>query len=138
MSNLNSCILAVGLQSSKLGGWICLYAIQGSRILRSIEIIDKVTSCCFINQTTCIRSDLNLFDGCIAVGTDTGKILLIDLALKRCREVLYGRSYFQKEFDILPCHIVVANVSFDEIRRQHKLSKKDDVNFGVQLEGLHI
>lgn len=86
ITDINTCILAIGLQSDKQGGVVCLFAVQGSRILRTIEIVDRITSCCFINALACVKSDLILFDGCLAVGTDVGKLVLIDLALQNCKE----------------------------------------------------
>lgn len=82
----NACILAIGLQSAKHSGKLCLFAVQGSRKLRTIEIVDKVTSCCFIRASAVQKNDLLQFDGCLAIGTDIGQIILIDLDLNQCKE----------------------------------------------------
>ena len=135
--NSSTCLLAVGMEISHCAGLIALYSVQGSRVLRCIEIIEKVSSCCFINAATCERSDLTVFDGCLAVGTSTGKVILLDLALTECKDILYGKKKFKylNDLEIIPCLIVIADVSYDEIKRQQKIAHLDNINFGIQLEG---
>lgn len=130
---VNTCVLAVGLQSERQGGVVCLFAVQGTRILRTIEIVDKITSCCFVGGAAiCARSDLALFDGCLAVGTDTGKVMLVDLALKKCRDVLLRKRPTPTGGDSLFC---MATVNYEEVKRQQKRAHAEGINFGVQLEG---
>lgn len=83
---VNSCILIVGVQCSPIGGLLYLFSVQGSRVIHRIDVIDRVTSCCYVNTIACRRSSLKMFDGCVAIGTDDGKVLLMDLNLTRCKE----------------------------------------------------
>lgn len=83
---INTTILMIGVQCTPIGGSLYLFAVQGSRILHRIDVIDRITSCCFVNTATCQRSSLTKFDGCVAIGTDQGKVLLIDLNLRKCKE----------------------------------------------------
>lgn len=83
---VNSSILVIGVQCFPVGGLIYIFSVLGSRIIHRIEVIDKVTSCCFINKEACLGGKLQHFDGCVAVGTDSGKVILLDLNLERCKE----------------------------------------------------
>lgn len=85
VTDINSCILIVGVQCSPIGGLLYIFSVQGSRIVHRIDVIDKITSCCFISTAACKRSNLVKFDGCVAVGTAEGKVLLLDLNLRKCK-----------------------------------------------------
>lgn len=86
---IKSGLLIVGVQRSSVGGLLYLFSVQGSRIVHRIDVIDTITSCCFINEEVCKRGILNAFDGCIAVGTEAGDIFLVDLNLNRCKESMF-------------------------------------------------
>lgn len=83
---INSCMLVVGVQCLPIGGLLYVFSVQGSRVIHRIDVGDKVTSCCYVSTIACRRSSLRLFDGCVAIGTDNGKVLLMDLNLTQCRE----------------------------------------------------
>lgn len=86
IEGINSCVLLVGVQCSPLGGLLYIFSVQGSRVIHRIDVVDRITSCCFIPSAACKFSSLKRFDGCAAVGTEEGKILLLDLNLKKCRD----------------------------------------------------
>lgn len=85
-NDLNSCFMIIAVQRSPVGGLLYLFSVQGSRIVHRIDVIDKITSCCFICDAACSRGSLKAFNGCAAVGTETGEVFLIDLNLNRCKE----------------------------------------------------
>lgn len=85
-TDINSCILIVGVQQLPIGGLLYLFSVHGSRVIHRIDVIDKITSCCFIRNAVCKRGNLKNFNGCVAVGTERGDIFLFDLNLNRCRE----------------------------------------------------
>lgn len=85
-SDINTCLLVVGVHQMPVGGLLYLFSVQGSRIIHRIDVIDKITSCCFINENVCKRGNLKHFQGCVAVGTDRGDIFLFDLHLSRCKD----------------------------------------------------
>lgn len=132
----NSCILAIGVQFPQTGGMICIFSIQGSRILRCIEIKEKITSCCFIPDSVCQRSIFKLFDGCLAIGSVNGTILLIDLCFKKCSDILFGRLINRCQLELIESRIFLANTNFKEIRQEYKNHKKDGFNIGMQLDHL--
>ena len=62
---------------------VCIFAVQGSKVLGSLDFCDKITSCHEVSSDACSRSVMKQFRGCLAIGTDQGKIYLIDLKLPR-------------------------------------------------------
>lgn len=85
-NDIHSCLLLIAVQRAPVGGVLYLFSVQGSRIVHRIDVIDKITSCCFISDAACKRSNIRAFNGCAAVGTDAGEVFLIDLNLNRCKE----------------------------------------------------
>lgn len=85
-NDISSCLLIIAVQRVPIGGLLYLFSVQGSRIVHRIDVVDKITSCCFINDAACKRGCLSAFNGCAAVGTDAGEVFLIDLNLNRCKE----------------------------------------------------
>lgn len=124
-----------------------------------------MTNSHFIDSFTCSQSNvLKLYDGCLAVGTNLGKILLIDLNFKKCKEgikivinfinyyfqiiyitffcvfllVLNGTKIYRNEMEITACYCVLANMNFNDIHMHYKKTKCEDINFAIQLEGMII
>lgn len=85
MPGVNTCVLVIGVQRAPFGGMVYIFSANGSRIIRRIEVIDKVTSCCYVSPAACQDGHLGCFDGCVAVGTDKGAVFLLDLKLKLCK-----------------------------------------------------
>lgn len=141
---------------------VYIFSVVGSRIIHRIEVIDKVASCCFISPTACRDGHLQRFDGCVAVGTDTGRVILLDLNLQMCKDcklmlvalffvlssrlfgcvsvflltVLYNRHMYNYETDIATCHIVLSAMEYDEMSKHHIQARRENINFGIQLEEL--
>lgn len=78
------CILAVITEFTSSGasaGMLSVFCVQGSKILGSMDFCDRITCCRYIDQAACQNSVLKMFQGTIAVGTDQGKLFLIDLMI---------------------------------------------------------
>jgi hypothetical protein len=60
---------------------ISIFCVQGSKILGQMDFCERITSCRYIHKNACKRSILAQFHGTIAIGTDQGKIFLIDIML---------------------------------------------------------
>uniref|UniRef100_A0A336LLA0 CSON013661 protein n=1 Tax=Culicoides sonorensis TaxID=179676 RepID=A0A336LLA0_CULSO len=136
---INSCCVAVGLQVTPNGGKICVISVQGSSILGMVDFFDKVTTCSFVpkrQSAHSLRSLLRCFDGCLAVGTDQGKIILLDLCFKRCKFVIDGLVSLEDNLVKEQCHIIFANADAEDIMQHHEQSKTDEIYFGIQLEVL--
>lgn len=132
VAGIKSCLLAVGLQLSPDGGKVCLISVQGSCVIGAVDLVEKVTACTFIPET--YRSVLRVFDGCLAIGTDQGKIILLDMCLKKCKRVLTGTMSSEDNLKVAECHIVYGNIEPDEIIVHHQQSKTEGIYFGIQLE----
>jgi hypothetical protein len=77
-------LLAVGFTENLNGtGMLSIFCVQGSRILESMDLPEVITCCKYIEKRACSKSVLKCFNGAIAVGTDQGKIFLIDLMLPK-------------------------------------------------------
>lgn len=84
--DINGSVLAVGIQyESADGGMISIFSVQGARVLRSIEIREKITSLCHIPHDVLFLSKIKYFDG-IVYGTEMGEIFILDLCYKKCLE----------------------------------------------------
>ncbi|XP_054270370.1 uncharacterized protein LOC128991482 [Macrosteles quadrilineatus] len=89
-SSTSSPILVVGCESDN-GGSLCFYHSGSSRILKVINFHDKITSVAVVSKSN--ESQDNLSDllepwnGVVAVGTNVGKVYLVDVwwkTLERC------------------------------------------------------
>lgn len=128
IDQINTNLLAIGVHSSPTTSCIYLFAPNGSRIIHAIEIEEKLTSCSFIESQICADSALNLFDGCVIVGTETGKIIIIDLFAESCVRVFNGSEFFNNEPKL--CKIISSRAF-----RSIETIDSDDFCFGVHLEG---
>lgn len=137
-ASIKTCILAVGLQLSPTeGSKVCLVSVQCSSILGAIDVFDKITTCHFIpkqHRDHASRSLLRYFDGCLAVGTDQGKVVLLDLSVKRYKHVINGTVTNEENLNVQECHVVFANLEPEEILMHHEQSRQEGIYFGIQLE----
>lgn len=132
IEQINSNLLAIGVHCSPTTSCIYLFAVNGSRIIHAIEIEEKLTSCSFIESQICADSALNSFDGCIIVGTESGKIVIVDLFVESCARVLNDSEFFNNVPKL--CKII-SSTSFKSIGAEQYANDSDDIGFGVQLKG---
>lgn len=83
---INSCLLLISVQRAPVGGLLYIFSVAGSRVIHRIDFVDKITSCCFIDEPVCKRGCLAAYSGCAVVGSDAGEIFLVDLRLNQCKE----------------------------------------------------
>lgn len=115
-----------------------MLSVQGSCIIGAVDLVEKVTACSYIPET--YRSILRIFDGCLAVGTDQGQVILIDLCLKKCKRVLTGAISAEDNLKVAECHVVNGSVETDEkiIVQHHQQSKTEGIYFGIRLEAIEL
>jgi hypothetical protein len=80
------CVLAVAIEFSINGasaGMLSIFCVQGSKILGSMDFCERITCCRYIPKEACKRCVLRNFQGTVAIGTDQGKLFLIDLMIPR-------------------------------------------------------
>ncbi|KAJ6632813.1 Protein ELYS like [Pseudolycoriella hygida] len=131
VDQINTKLLAIGVHSSSTTSCIYLFGVSDSRIIHTIEVEQRVTSCCFIDAQICVDCALNSFDGCIIVGTETGKVLIIDLFVESCIRVINGLEFFNNEPRL--CRIVTLS-SFRAVGVERFINDPNDTGFGVALK----
>lgn len=130
----NLSILAIAVEFLGTGGMISIFCVQGSKILGSVDFCEKITSIRHISKDACRKSVLRQFHGCIAIGTDQGKVFLIDILLPpTSADVLNMPS---QESELFLCCNVLANVEQSQIGSQHREIARENSYFSIQLEVL--
>lgn len=128
-------LLAVILESFRGPGggcsYVALYSVELSSVLSSIELSLHITCARFMNASACRRTLLQNFDGCLAVGSEEGVIVLLDLNI---RKILNVQSEMPDDV-FVPCHIVDYNLPLTEIHRNFRQCQQDGIHFGLQMEG---
>ena len=62
---------------------VCLFCVQGCKLLGSMDMCERITCCKYISRDACRRSVLRQFHGTLAIGTDQGKLFLVDLMIPK-------------------------------------------------------
>uniref|UniRef100_W8ARA9 Protein ELYS n=3 Tax=Ceratitis capitata TaxID=7213 RepID=W8ARA9_CERCA len=119
---------------------VAIYSIERNQVLSCMELPLHITALAFVSSNCCRRSLLQNFDGCIAVGSEEGVILLLDLNINKlintCDERLKA-PIGQLTDDIVKCRIVDYNLQLAEIHRTFREARQDGVNFGLQVEAIN-
>lgn len=97
------------------------------------------------------------FDGAVVVGTDRGKLVMVDLRLKECRDgkfcwklfgnvefiwvfhrlALYGETkQIVSELQVRPSCVIVSDASYNDMEANHERSAKENGHFCIQFEGI--
>lgn len=140
--NNENVLLAVCLECFRASGpgcsFIAIYSIEHSHVLSCIELPLHITAAAFISENCCRRSLLQNFDGCLAVGSEEGVILLLDLNINKilnaCDERIKAPTR-QLTDEITVCHLSDYNLPLAEIHRSFQRARNDGVHFGLQVEG---
>uniref|UniRef100_A0A0K8UMI4 Protein ELYS n=1 Tax=Bactrocera latifrons TaxID=174628 RepID=A0A0K8UMI4_BACLA len=139
--NNDNVLLAVCLECFRTSGrgcsFIAIYSIEHSRVLSCIELPLHITTAAFISENCCRRSLLQNFDGCLAVGSEEGVILLLDLNINKILNAYDERMkgpYRQLTNEITECQISDYNLPLTEIHRSFQRARNDGVHFGLQVE----
>ncbi|CAH0556685.1 unnamed protein product [Brassicogethes aeneus] len=101
-------LLAVGLDCELSGGLICIFDVYGSKVIRAIQIKDKISSLHVVDagfDDLNLRGPLRNFDGILAVGTKHGKVLLIDICRQICEEALQKIDSLVVRDELCPCQL---------------------------------
>lgn len=135
MSSMKDTLIAIGIQyADSPGGVVVLYSIKESTVVSCIELKHKITCCKFISWEVSQNTILQNMKGCLAVGTDGGSVLLVDLNLRNDVELPPPKE--DGNVSIVPCHIVDYSMSLLHIHRHFQHCQQEGVHFGIQLEVL--
>jgi hypothetical protein len=80
------CLLAISIEftNNNVGaGMLSIFCVQGSKILGSMDMCERISSCKYIDREACRRSVMNGFRGALAIGTENGKLFLVDLMIPK-------------------------------------------------------
>ncbi|XP_046671392.1 uncharacterized protein LOC124361388 [Homalodisca vitripennis] len=96
MGSFASPILVVGCESELNGSCLCFYHSGSSRVLKAIHFNDKIAALGMVSKTDAreerLSGLLKFWNGIIAVGTNSGKVYLLDVWWKSFQKYLI---YFQ-------------------------------------------
>lgn len=130
-SEVGSYLIAVGIQLYGNAGAVFVMTIQGARVLGRIDVNEKISSVQPVSKASYGRGRVSSFNGCIAVGTVSGKVLLIDACLRYETTAFFGQRQVMNRLDKNQCHVEFANV---DVATNHELVRQREVYFGLQLE----
>lgn len=128
-------LLAIVLESFRGPGggssYVAVYSVEFGKVLHNIELNLHLTCAKFMEASACRRSLLQNFDGCLAVGSEEGAIVLLDLNVHKFTSIQN-----EAHVDIfVPCHIVDYSLPLTEIHRNFRQCQQDGIHFGLQIEG---
>ncbi|XP_029719038.2 protein ELYS homolog [Aedes albopictus] len=136
LEETNCCVVAVAIQLDNDTGIVVVLTVQGSRLLGRIDINEKVSCLRPVSRLSYNRGRLAEFSGCLAVGTASGKVLLVDACLKFDENPIFGRRLVMNKLDRNQCHIEFSSTDAEQITASHALIRTRDVYFGLQLDSL--
>ena len=116
------------------GSYIALYSIEKSCVLKIIELSLHITCARFMESSVCRRTLLQNFDGCLAIGSQEGVVILLDLNI----HTINSKQHNMQQDSFVPCHIVQYNLTLTEIHRNFRQCQQDGIHFGLQIEGMFI
>ncbi|XP_058821287.1 protein ELYS [Topomyia yanbarensis] len=129
-----SCLIAVGIQLENGQGMIIVLTVEGSRILGRIDINEQLSCLQPVSKATYIRGRISAFDGCLAIGTTSGKVLLVDACLKYDEDSIFGHRLTMNNLQRNQCHIEFSTVDEEQISTNHSHVRQRGSYFGLQLE----
>lgn len=120
-------LLLVGINCSLSdSGMLCIFDIKTSRVLRTIQIFNKITCIHVCNEWEILgRGLLNIFEGMVAVGLEGGNVLLVDLC-KNVMEEVNNVDMLRGEVNL--CSLIMLTVKDIEILEYYKQKSKEEMN----------
>ncbi|XP_075156172.1 AT hook containing transcription factor 1 homolog isoform X2 [Haematobia irritans] len=112
------------------GSFVVLYSIEMGSVLSTIELSLHATCARFLDAKACKRTLLQNFDGCLAIGSEEGVIVLLDMNMTKLNrlELQVSDGAFNRS------HIVDYSLPLTDIHRNYRQCQQDGITFGLQLE----
>lgn len=142
--NKDSVLLAVTLEcyQGQAASRIAIYSVDLGCVINSMLLQLHVTCVKFIEPAVCRRTIFQNFDGCLAVGSEEGVVVLLDLNVHKyinnTDEVNNIRKLGEPSYETTNgklCHIVDYRMSLNEIHSNFRHCQQEGIYFGLQLEG---
>ncbi|XP_049821968.1 protein ELYS isoform X3 [Aethina tumida] len=129
-------LLAVGINCDISGGLVCIFDVYGSKVIRSIQVSEKVTSLHVVDaglDDLNLRGPLRNFDGILAVGTEHGNVYLIDICRQLCEEALQRINSVIRD-ELNPSQLVILNPQdVSRIEYYKELSVREGNHLAIHL-----
>ncbi|CAH1107347.1 unnamed protein product, partial [Psylliodes chrysocephalus] len=130
-------LLVVGIECTISGGIICIFDVFSSKVIRAIQIKEKIS---FLHVVDPGVEDLNLpgplrnFDGILAVGTQGGDVILLDICRQICEESFH---FPMKKDELDPSQIVLLTAKhISKIEHYKEKSVRDGKHLGIHLNAV--
>ncbi|XP_034119622.2 protein ELYS homolog [Drosophila albomicans] len=133
-------LLAVCLELGQHKTDVAIYTPTDSQVLRYIELHPlgiAVRCMSFLSKTNCVLSLANNYDGCLALGTESGVVLLLDVMAKQViesgsQDIIYPA---QKQLLRVPvCLRRVQDLTWETVNALIKECRSEDTHMLIQLE----
>uniref|UniRef100_A0A182VZV9 ELYS-like domain-containing protein n=1 Tax=Anopheles minimus TaxID=112268 RepID=A0A182VZV9_9DIPT len=125
-------ILAVGLRLGTEQSQIVFLTVRGGSEIGRIDIQEDVKLLRAVDPNSCSNGLLNKYRGCLAAGTEDGKVILIDLCFKRLQNG-FGREIRMNESSKRQCHIEYSRGNAKQLIQNHEKIQERELYFGLQL-----
>ncbi|EDX02101.2 protein ELYS homolog [Drosophila yakuba] len=113
---------------------VLIYSIPGSQVLRRFDLDSlNCSALTFLDQRICGGTRLSQFDGCLAVATEEGMVLMVDLNSDGLLERNHGRSLCSPSSEDEPSYGELYVYSIEEIG-----NKMDSLLAHCRSKGAHM
>ncbi|KAL1490553.1 hypothetical protein ABEB36_013229 [Hypothenemus hampei] len=127
--------LIVALYSPDNEGTICIFDIFTSKVLRAVQIGERITSLHVIESSleTLQKGCLKYFDGILAIGTIGGNLFLLDLCKEICENVIKNLDTSVRA-EVNPCEMVILRQDkFSNIQKYIQKSMEREQHLAIHL-----
>ncbi|KAL9871985.1 AT hook containing transcription factor 1 homolog isoform 1-T4 [Glossina fuscipes fuscipes] len=133
-NNFKSLLLAVVLEryhiiGSATASYISVFSLETKSVLSTIELSLHITCARFVGPLACRRTLLQNFDGCLALGSEEGALILLGMNKPKIMVLAC-----EEEDTFVPCQIVDYNLPLTEIHRHFRNCQKEGIHLGLQVE----
>uniref|UniRef100_A0A182Y420 ELYS-like domain-containing protein n=1 Tax=Anopheles stephensi TaxID=30069 RepID=A0A182Y420_ANOST len=132
VESVGCALLAVGLRLGSEQSQIVFLSVRGGREVGRIDVQEDVKLLRYMDPSSCSIGLLSKYQGCLAAGTEDGKVILIDLCLRRLSNG-FGREVAMNDPGKRQCHIEFSRGSLKQLIQNHAKIQERGLYFGLQL-----
>ncbi|XP_055550432.1 protein ELYS isoform X2 [Wyeomyia smithii] len=136
VDGITSSVIVVGMQFQNKHSLVVVITLQGSRVLGHINIDDKLSCLQPISKASYHKGRISKYDGCVAIGTVSGKIILVDTCLKHEVDMVFGQRLVMNSPYKSQCHVELDTEDHPQISSNHIIVRQRGIYFGLQLASI--
>uniref|UniRef100_A0A182JNN7 ELYS-like domain-containing protein n=1 Tax=Anopheles christyi TaxID=43041 RepID=A0A182JNN7_9DIPT len=125
-------LLAVGLRLGIEQSQIVFLSVRGGREVGRIDVQEDVKLLRYVDPNSCSNGLLSKYQGCIAVGTEDGKVILVDTCFKQIKTG-FGMEVAMNEPGKRQCHIEFSRGDLKHLIQNQEKIQERGLYFGLQL-----